>query len=112
MSSSDEKKGIDVLKYKTDARNDRLTLKKWDEEQFRKKFQIEDQEKCKEYFRAFGDCAKRNNILVAFNCRQENRAMSDCMDRNCSDAEFNKYLEAHGLPAAQPRKSFWASFLG
>jgi hypothetical protein len=53
-------------------RKDRMTLRKTNEEVLRKKLQLEAQQACKDEVVAFGECAKRNHLLVVFNCRKEN----------------------------------------
>lgn len=59
---------------KNGARNDRLTLRKTNEEVLRKKMQLEAQTKCLVETQQFGDCAKKNGMLVIFSCRKENSA--------------------------------------
>ena len=58
---------------KGDARSDRLTLRKTNEEVLRKQHQNEARNICKEKFIDFGKCAKENGILVVLNCRRENQ---------------------------------------
>jgi hypothetical protein len=57
---------------KSEARDDRLTLRKNNEEVMRKKFQEESKKKCQWAFRALGQCAEKEGLLVLFNCRVEN----------------------------------------
>jgi hypothetical protein len=55
-------------------RNERLSLRKTNEEVLRKKLQLEAQTKCRAETTAFGECAKRAGMMVVFSCRQENAA--------------------------------------
>ena len=59
---------------KNESRNDRLTLRKTNEEVLRKKLQLEAQTKCIIETQQFGECAKKNGMLVIFSCRKENSA--------------------------------------
>lgn len=59
---------------KNESRNDRLTLRKTNEEVLRKKLQLEAQAKCIVETQQFGECAKKNGMLVVFSCRKENAA--------------------------------------
>ena len=56
-----------------DPRDDRMKLRKNNEEVFRFRLRLEAQEKCKAESSAFGECAKNNGLLVLFNCRQQNK---------------------------------------
>jgi hypothetical protein len=38
----------------------------------RNNLKAEAKEKCKPFFKAFGDCATREGLLVAFKCRDKN----------------------------------------
>lgn len=55
-------------------RNERMTLRKTNEEVLRKKLQLEAQAICKAESVAFGECAKKHGMMVVFNCRKENLA--------------------------------------
>ena len=67
---------------KQDARNDRLSLRKTNEEVLRIKLRLEAKKKCESYFRSFGDCAKTNGFMVVFNCRKENLASKQSNNLN------------------------------
>lgn len=59
---------------KGDARDDRLSLRKTNEEVLRKKLAIEAQNICADECKQFGECAKKSGLLVVFKCRSENLA--------------------------------------
>lgn len=59
---------------KGDARDDRLSLRKTNEEVLRKKLSIEAQNICADECKQFGECAKKSGLLVVFKCRSENLA--------------------------------------
>jgi hypothetical protein len=107
-------------------RNDRLSLRKTNEEVLRKKLQLEAQAKCKDETIAFGECAKRTGMLVVLRCRQENaiskyiilplshvitrlsslicacllRVVSACMDRHATEKDFENLLIREGIDPA------------
>jgi len=64
----------DTAARKGDARNDRLTLRKTNEEVLRKKLSIEAQNICAEECKQFGECAVKSGLMVVFNCRSQNLA--------------------------------------
>lgn len=68
---------------KDESRNDRLTLRKTNEEVLRKKLQLEAEQACREETKAFGDCAKREGLWVVLNCRKENAASKIPMMSYC-----------------------------
>jgi hypothetical protein len=49
----------------------------------RNNLKAEAKEKCKPYFKAFGDCAVKEGLFVAFNCRTQN-AECELVDHNIS----------------------------
>ena len=59
---------------KNDARGGRLSMRKTNEEVFRKKYQTETFSLCAEQLKAFGDCARENGFMVTFRCQDQNRA--------------------------------------
>ena len=48
-------------------------------------------------FAEFGECAKKNGMMVVINCREENRRMSLCMEQHCGEEAFKKYAEDLGF---------------
>ncbi len=64
----------DTAARKGDARDDRLTLRKTNEEVLRKKLALEAQTICADECRQFGECAKKNGMMVVLRCRGENLA--------------------------------------
>ena len=92
---------------KNNARENRL-IRKVNEEVLRKKMENEAKTTCAPYFKAFGDCAKENGLMVVINCRRQNKEMSDCMDFHCSDKKFDEYLTFHNIPIP-PKPSPWYS---
>ena len=85
---------------KGDARDSRLSMRKNNEEVFRKKLQLEAQAICREETIKFGECAKRHGMFVVFNCRSENSAMSDCLDRHSTEKDFERLLIREGADPA------------
>mmetsp|Transcript_5487 Transcript_5487/g.9001 ORF Transcript_5487/g.9001 Transcript_5487/m.9001 type:complete len:92 (+) Transcript_5487:111-386(+) len=80
-----------------DPRNDRLKIRKTNEEVLRKKLELEAHEYCRKEITAFGDCAKNNGLLVVFNCRKENMAMGSCIDSQCTEQKFDAFLIRQGI---------------
>jgi hypothetical protein len=89
---------------KGDARSDRLTvMRKNNEEVLRKKMKNDAMDACKERFVEFGKCAEREGIMVAFKCRPENEAMGACMAEHYTEELFQKYAASRGFSiAAKP----------
>ena len=56
----------------SEPRDDRLLLRKTNEEVLRKKLVLQARTMCEKEIVQFGECAKRNGLLVVFNCRQQN----------------------------------------
>ena len=93
---------------KTDARNNRLsvgTLRKNNEEVLRSAMRAEAQKKCESKFRAFGECAKEQGLMVVFRCREQTKAMSSCMDENFNEEIFRQFLSDNGYPPPRPPRS-------
>lgn len=118
MSSNNNNEEITTLppttqpEQRNDAREGRLIrMRKVNEEVLRKKLQNEGRDKCDEFFKAFGKCAKEQGMMVVINCRKENRAMSDCMERTCNEKEFEKYLVSHGLPMPVKRDPWYSKYM-
>jgi hypothetical protein len=57
-----------------DPRDDRMTMRKNNEEVHRRKHKMEAQAICLDVTKAFGECARRQGMMVVFNCRKENAA--------------------------------------
>ena len=57
---------------KNTARDSRLSMRKNNEEVYRKQFQQDTFHKCSDAIKLFGDCSKAQGIKVIFNCRAEN----------------------------------------
>mmetsp|Transcript_60523 Transcript_60523/g.106356 ORF Transcript_60523/g.106356 Transcript_60523/m.106356 type:complete len:100 (-) Transcript_60523:108-407(-) len=90
---------------KGDARDDRLSLRKTNEEVLRKKLAIEAQNICAEECKQFGECAKKSGLLVVFKCRSENLAMSNCLDKHTTDKDFENLLVREGIDPSILRKT-------
>ena len=62
------------MELKQDARDARLSLKKTQEEVYRKRFQSIALRNCETEIKAFGACTNREGFMVIFNCRKESKA--------------------------------------
>lgn len=99
-SSSDK---TDVKAASSNARENRLTLRKNNEEVLRKALQNEARKQCEGTVKAFGECAVANGMMVVLNCRKQNWAMSECMDKHYNEEKFAEFLTSRGLAQAPPR---------
>mmetsp|Transcript_22451 Transcript_22451/g.32750 ORF Transcript_22451/g.32750 Transcript_22451/m.32750 type:complete len:100 (-) Transcript_22451:203-502(-) len=83
---------------KSDARDSRLGyIRKTEEEAIRKRLIAEANEKCQDFYHAFGECAKANGVLVVLKCRRENLAISTCIETHYNEDVFQKYIQDRGL---------------
>ena len=91
---------------KSGDRDDRLKLRRNNEEVLRKALANEAREKCRGYTNAFGRCAEASGMMVVIQCREENKAMQACLNEHYNEEAFVKYLEAKGYHGYQgPRPS-------
>jgi len=102
-SGSSEQKSADVKAASSTARENRLTLRKNNEEVLRKALQNEARKLCEGTVKEFGECAVANGMMVVLNCRKQNKAMSECMDKHYNEEKFNEFLASRGLAQAPPR---------
>ena len=58
----------------SEPRNERLTIRKTNEEVLRKRLEVQARDLCTEEIKSFVECAKYQGLLVVFNCRKENYA--------------------------------------
>ena len=61
------------------ARDSRLSMRKNNEEVYRKQFYLETHKQCTDSIKLFADCSKAQGVMVIFNCREENRKSKCCM---------------------------------
>mmetsp|Transcript_25876 Transcript_25876/g.58561 ORF Transcript_25876/g.58561 Transcript_25876/m.58561 type:complete len:99 (+) Transcript_25876:260-556(+) len=80
-----------------DPRDERMTMRKNNEEVHRRKQKLEAQVICADLTKAFGECARAQGMMVVFSCRKENAAMSACMDNNCTEEKFVEFLQRQGV---------------
>jgi hypothetical protein len=89
---------------KNASRDDRLQLRRNNEEVLRKTLANQAREKCSALTTAFGNCAKANGMGVVLFCREENMLMQRCLDKYYNEEEFDKFLVAHNYPPHQGDK--------
>ena len=58
----------------SEPRNERLTIRKTNEEVLRKRLEVQARELCMDEIKSFVECAKYQGLLVVLNCRKENYA--------------------------------------
>jgi len=63
---------VPVNKRMSEPRNDRLTIRKTNEEVLRKRLEVQARDLCDTEIKSFVECAKYQGLLVVFNCRKEN----------------------------------------
>ena len=81
---------------KDSSRSDRLSISYSHkaEHVLRSQFGAAALKKCSPFITTFGDCAKKEGVLVVFKCRGENNRMNECLREWNSDEKFEEFKQA------------------
>jgi hypothetical protein len=80
-TQQENERKVEFSDPKSDARDSRLSIRKSNEEKYRKELLEVARYKCTDYSKAFRDCSIREGMFVVINCRKE-----------CSASKLNPVL--------------------
>lgn len=75
------------------SRGSRLSLKNLAEHTLRSELKQISIERCRDLVDAFGECGRKQGLMVVFSCRSQLKAMNDCVGKHNSEEEWEKFKQ-------------------